>query len=171
MEFRDVREEAALTAWEIFNSVQARSNVPTGHQPEPLILLTATGRYSKEHSIFSESKVSLAGIVRVAKYFRISEWKTISKGGSDVVEAALQWVNQADLHGDDYWHHYYRILRRKGGLYANEFLLGTYPVVLLHPSFDLQARIFDGGMAGQSRPLTSAQGARPAGLCRNYHLK
>lgn len=117
-------EDAAWTARTTLQSVQARSNVPDRHQPTPLVLLTAKGRYSNEpQSFFSKSKVSLAGIVRVAKYFRISEWTAISRSGP-VLEAALKWINQADLHGDDYWHHYYKILCRKRDPCAKEFLLG-----------------------------------------------
>lgn len=76
------------------------------------------------------SKVSLAGIVRVAKYFRISEWTAISRSGP-VLEAALKWINQADLHSDDYWHHYYKILCRKRNPCAKEFLLGMPATVFL----------------------------------------
>ncbi len=122
--------------WTTLRSVQARSNVPINHQPAQLVLLTANGRYSnEENSIFHKKKVSLAGIIRIAKSFRISEWNAISRS-STVLEAALQWINQADLHEDDYWHHYYKVLYRKGSPFAKEFLLGTLSLMLLLPSFD-----------------------------------
>lgn len=65
-----------------------------------------------------------------AKYFRISEWTAISRSGL-VLEAALKWINQADLHSDDYWHHYYKILCWKRNPCAKEFLLGMPATVFL----------------------------------------
>jgi hypothetical protein len=130
MEFREMSEEAA--AWAALRAVQARSNAPPRHQPTPLVLLTANGRYSnEEHSSFGKSKVTLAGIVRVAKYFRISEWTAVSKSGI-VLEAALKWINQANLQEVDYWHHFYKILRRRCDSHAKEFLLGIVLLVTLY---------------------------------------
>lgn len=171
MEFRDTREEAARTAWTTLESVRARPNAPDKHQPVTLVLLTANGRYSnRQVSIFGRSKVSVAGIVRIAKYFRISEWTTISRSGT-VLEAALQWINQADLHKDDYWHHYYKVLHRNDSTLAKEFLLGTLLLVLLHASFNSQFRISDAGMARRCRPLETAhRGARPGGPSQGCHL-
>ncbi len=164
-------EEAAQAAWTTLKFVQARSNVPDRHQPAPLVLLTAKGRYSNEpQSIFSKSKVSLAGIVRIAKCFRISEWTTVSRSGT-VLEAALQWINQANLQNDDYWHHYYKVLHRNDDTLAKEFLLGTLLLVLLHASFNSQFRISDAGMARRCRPLETAhRGARPGRPSRGCHL-
>jgi hypothetical protein len=127
LEFRNIylNKDAAWTAQTTLEFVKSRSTVPDRHQPAPLVLLTAKGRYSDEpqSGVFSRSKVSLAGIVRVAKYFRIFEWTTISRS-SVVLETALKWIKQADLHADDYWHHYYKILRRKSDPFAKKFLLG-----------------------------------------------
>jgi hypothetical protein len=128
-------ETASTTAQAMLQCVQARSTVPDRHHPAPLVLLTAKGRYSDKEHVFSKSNVSLAGIVRIAKYFRYTEWVAISRDDI-VLETALRWINQADLHEDDYWYHYYKILRRKCDPHAREFLLGMPLLLLLYSSFD-----------------------------------
>ncbi|KAK4642678.1 hypothetical protein QC761_0087000 [Podospora bellae-mahoneyi] len=109
-------------AWATFRTVQERSNVPTKHNPEPLVRLTATSRYSDEETSFDATKVTIAGIVRLAKYCRSSEWASISRFGG-VQKAAFVWLNQADLDQDGYWPHYYNILSRKDTHLAKQFLL------------------------------------------------
>ncbi|KAK4184125.1 hypothetical protein QBC35DRAFT_67565 [Podospora australis] len=109
-------------AWETLHMVQERTNVPTKHNPEPLVRLTATGRYSDKDSPFDAPKVTIAGMVRLAKYCRSSEWGNISRFEM-VQRAAFQWLNQADLDEDAYWHHYYNVLFRKNTALANKFLL------------------------------------------------
>jgi hypothetical protein len=126
---------ASTKAQASLQCVQARSTVPNQHHPAPLVLLTANARYSDEESIYNKSKISLAGIVRIAKYFRYAEWIAVSKDDI-VLETALGWVNQADLHANDYWHHYYKILRRNCDSHAREFILGMPLLLLLYSSFD-----------------------------------
>jgi hypothetical protein len=163
-------EIASTTAQAILQAVQARRTVPDRHHPAPLVLLTAKGRYFDEENVFSKSKVSLAGVVRMAKYFRYKEWVAISRNNI-VLEAALKWINQADLHEDDYWHHYYKILHRRGDPHARDFLLGTPLLLLLHSSFDSQIRIRDRGVARQCRPLRSTlRAALPRSPYRDHHL-
>ncbi|KAK4654799.1 hypothetical protein QC762_602485 [Podospora pseudocomata] len=123
MELRDIiSQPGEHVAWEILQAVQERTNVPTKHNPEPLVRLTASGRYSDDESPFDAPKITIAGMVRLAKYCRFSEWGSISRYEM-VQRAAFQWLNLADLDKDAYWHHYYNILLRKDTALANKFLL------------------------------------------------
>ncbi|KAK4204863.1 hypothetical protein QBC40DRAFT_292393 [Triangularia verruculosa] len=57
-----VSQPGEEVAWATFRTVQERSNVPTKHNPEPLVRLTATSRYSDEETSFDDTKITIAGI-------------------------------------------------------------------------------------------------------------